>query len=283
MTIINKKAFTVEINGKEVKLAAMRPKHEVGMQAEIIYGSAFRKATEGGMMLRSQLSTALRDRNLWDDKKEADFQANRKTLLEGEMKLKKGGLKLSEAKKIAIDMRIARYQLQLLSATRNELDMTTAEYFADNQKFNYLISQCIVYEDDGKPYYSSYESYLELTQDPVSSPGADALAAVVHQMEDDFESKLPENKFLLKHGMCNKELALIDKQGNLVDAIGHRINEKGQRINDDGKRIDGDGNVLTDDGEYDVESAPFLDDDTGLPIPEGVTTTDEVGATSDSN
>lgn len=272
--IINKKTFKVQIDGKDVEFAAIRPNNDVATKAALFYNKSFRISVEEGNMVRASLESVLRKQNLWDDAKEADYQQARTTLLTGEMKLKKGGIKLSEAKKIAVDMRIARLTLQQLSAPRNELDQKTAEYYADNAKFNFLVSQCTVYADTGEKYFKDYEDYQSRPTDPVTQAAADALAFIIYEVQDDFEAKLPENKFLLKHKLCNKELHLVDKDGHPVDIYGRRVNENGKLINDKGQLIDSEGNLLTADGEYDVESVPFLDDD-GKPIAEEVAKTEE--------
>ncbi len=260
--IVNKRAFVVKIDGKDVKLAAIRPSVNVGNQATLIHSAAFRQAIEGGAFVRARLATVLRQQNLWDDAKQAEFELHTKTLIDGEKKLKKGGIKLVEAKQIAIDMRIARYTLDVLREDHNRLDSHTADYFADNEKFNFLISQCIVHEDTGEKYYASYEEYRNRQEDPVALPASDALGAVIYGLKENFESGLPENKFLLKNKFCNEGLHLVDKKGNLIDVLGRRVNENGDLINEDNKLIDEDGELLPEGVD---DAVVFLDDD-GKPI-----------------
>ena len=225
--IVNKKTFTVKIDGVDTVLMVKRPDVDTANQSELLHGKAFREGIESGLMLRDKLMSVLRKQQLWDDEKEAEWQRANDTLLKGEMQLKKGGIKLSDAKQIALDMRVARYRLQALSADRNRLDSHTAEYYADNVKFNFLISQCVVNPDTGEKYYSSYDDYRNRQNDPVAQPASDALMAIMYGVEDNFEAKLVENKFLLKHKFVNEKLHLIDKQGNPVDRLGRRVD--GQR------------------------------------------------------
>lgn len=265
MAIVNKKKFSVDINGVPTEFAAMRPNMTVATQAQLVHAKAFRDAIQAGAIVRASLDSILRGQNLWDDEKSKEYDACIATLLNGEMKLKKGGMKLTDARSVAIDMRVARYRMQALSSSRNQLDSTTAEYFAENAKFNYLVAMCTVYADTGKPYFESDEHYQSLVNDPVKNPAADALASILYELEDGYDAKLPENKFLLKFKFCNEKLHLVDKQGNMVDSRGRRVDSQDRLIDDGGRLIDADGNLLTEDGEYDVETSAFLDDE-GLPV-----------------
>lgn len=258
--IVNKKKFNVEIDGAKREFAAVRPNISVATEATLIHSKAFADATRAGAMLRANLAKVMREQELWDDEKESEYQRVTTVLLDGELKLKRGGLKLKDAKNIAIDMRRARYQMQALSNDRNQLDAKTAEYFADNAKFNFLVSKCTVYADTGETYFSSYDDYQSRQDDPVVGPAAEALAAVIYGLQDDFESKLPENKFLLKFKFCDNKLHLVNKDGKLVDSLNRLVDDQDRLINEQGQLIDSEGIPLTQDGEYDVQTAPFLDD-----------------------
>ena len=65
------------------------------------------------------------------------------------MKLEKGGIKLSEARDIAIDTTKKRQQMVEMLVARSELDNHTCEGQADNTKFNFLFANCLVYNDTG--------------------------------------------------------------------------------------------------------------------------------------
>ena len=91
------------------------------------------------------------------------------------------------------------------------------------------------------------------------------LISVRTSLDNDYESNLPENKFLKKYKFIDDKLRLVDKKGRLIDADGKLIDEEGRYIDDQGNYIDKYGNRVDKDGEYLVESKPFLDDD-GNPI-----------------
>ena len=86
-----------EVNGKTY--AVRRPKVEEIRKANEVRSKAFNEALQRGDMLREQLESELRKRKLWSDSREKTYQALRKKVLDGEYKLKAGGIKLSRAKR----------------------------------------------------------------------------------------------------------------------------------------------------------------------------------------
>ena len=264
-----KEVFEVELEGGAVvKLAVMRPNYKHQEQAQKVYNKAFKNAIESGAILRDRINIVMQEQGLWTAEKEKSFQDLRKALLDNEKKLAQGGLKLwAEARPIAIQMRKDRIAMQLLVAERNNVDVNTAESQAENAKFNYLVSACTVYNDTGKPFFASYENYLERMAEPVSIHAATTLGKFVYGVADDYATKFAENKWLTKYKLVDEKLRLINKEGKLVDEDGHLIDEQGRRINAEGQPIDDDGtpyDAITND--YIVETKPFIDDETGEPV-----------------
>lgn len=257
----NKKTFKVQIDGNDVEFAVLRPTQAVGAKAQRVHSKAFRESVESGAMVRSRIEKVMRDQNLWDDEKQKDYEQTYKRLLEGEKKLAKGGIKLSEAREVAIQMSIDRGAIRQLLANRNQLDQHTAEAAAENAKFNYLVSACTVFSDTGKSYFRDFEDYQNRENDPVAGPAQNLLAMMLYDVEEGHEKKLPESKFLLKYKFVREDLRLIDKQGQLIDIKGRRVNEDGNLVNSEGQVVDAEGNLLTDTGEYKVEFQPFIDED----------------------
>lgn len=255
-----KKTFEVELNGEKVVMAVVKPSHKVMQQATLVYNREFRKAVEAGLLVRGKIEQVMREQNLWDDAKQSRHEQLVANLLSNEMKLAKGGIKLSEAKAIALQMRRDRMELRLLTAERDELDQHTAEAQAVQARFNFLVSTCTVYNDTGKAYYKDVDDYLSREDDPVSLPAAQAMGKIIYNLEDDYEQKLPESKFLIKHNFADEKGRLVDKQGRLIDEDGRLIDEKGRWINERGELVDRDGNPITEDGEYKVDFVPFIDD-----------------------
>ena len=269
----NKKNFKVTIDSKEIELCVVRPNVKQRQEGQKVYNKAFRDAVESGAILRAKVNSVMREQNLWDDNKEAQYKNLLEKINSNERKIKSGGIKLSEAKEIAMQMRKDRAELRALTSERSGLDSNTAEGQADNAQFNYWVSSCTVYSDTGKTYFNNYEDYLNRDDDPVTGPAANNLALMPYNLDPDYEKKLPENEFLKKYKFVDENLHLVDKQGRKIDSEGRLVNEEGRYINEAGELIDINGNRVDENGEYIVEFSPFLDDD-GKPVAEEVKKTE---------
>lgn len=250
----------IEFDIKPATLADQR-------EAQKVYNQAFSDAVKSGSIVRAKLDDLLKDQGLWDDKKEVQFKTLQKQILDNEKKLAKGGISLKNAKNIAIQIHQLRNDLRDLISVKTNLDSHTAEGQADNARFNYLVSCCVVYKNNNNKYFKNYEDYLNRAADNVAIAGAQKLASIMYGLDNDFEKKLPENKFLLKYKFINDNLEFVDEQGRLVDSEGRLIDKNGRFINQEGKFVDKDGNLVNETGELVVEFEPFLDDN-GKPISE---------------
>ena len=162
-------------------------------------------------------------------------------------------------------MKQIRDDIRDLISVRTSLDNHSAEGQADNARFNYLVSVCVVYNDTKQPYFSSMEDYLNKSTDPVAIKGAQNLANMLYGLDNDYETNLPENKFLKKYKFIDEKLRLVDKKGRLIDAEGRLIDDQNRYINEEGQFVDKFGNRVDETGEYVVEAQPFLDEN-GQPV-----------------
>jgi hypothetical protein len=257
--------FTYTINNQEKVFAVKSPSINDQKEANKIYNTAFSEAIKAKALVRAKLDDVLVEQGLWDSDKQEKFNKLQNTILEGERILAKGGIPLKEAKKQALSMKKSRLELRDLIAVKTNLDTHTAEGQADNARFNYLVSCCLVYNDTKEPYFKGYEDYLNKAADPVAVLAAQNLAAMLYGLDSDYEEKLPENKFLQKYKFVDKNLRLVNEKGKLVDEENRLIDEQGRFINETGQFVDKDGNLVDKDGDYLVEFSPFLDD-SGQPV-----------------
>lgn len=271
MSVTNKKQFKVTLDSKEVELCVVRPNVKQRQEGQKIYNKAFRDAVESGAILRGKVNNVMREQNLWDDNKEAEYRKLLEKINGAERKIKSGGIKLNQAKDLALEMRKDRAELRALTSERSSLDNNTAEGQADNAQFNYWVSSCTVYSETGKAYFGNYEDYLNRDDDPATGQAAGNLAMLLYNLDPDYEKKLPENQFLAKYNFVDEELHLVDKTGRRVDSEGRLVNKDGRYINEAGELIDIHGNRVNQEGDYVVDFSPFLDDE-GKPIEEKVET-----------
>ena len=261
------KTFTAEVGTEktEKEFLVRSPSLTDQREAQKVYNQAFTDAIKSKSVVRAKLDDLLADQGLWNDEKQAKFALLQKELLDGEKQLAKGGFSLNEAKDLAIKMKGVRDEIRDLISVRTSLDNHSAEGQADNARFNYLVSACLVYNDTKQPYFSSMEDYLNRATEPAAILGAQNLANMLYGLDNDYESGLPENKFLKKYKFVDDKLRLIDKKGRLIDSENRLVDDSGRFIDEQGNFVDKFGNRVDKEGDYVVETKPFLDDN-GNPI-----------------
>ena len=287
MTTVNKEIFkAIRTSDKvEVELSVHKPTSEEGRQAQRYYNKTFAEALTNGGLLRERVGSYMKEQGLWDDAKEQKQKDFVKQLTDMDLRIKGGGIKLSDARKIALEMRQVRADFRDLLATKNSLDASTVEGQAENARFNALVALCLVYNDGGEKYYQSVDDYLEHSSDPEAFQAASLLGQIMFHLDKNYENSLPENKFLAKFKFVDEELRLINKDGHLVDEEGRLIDETGRyiaytgEVDANGKPksvfVDKYGKSVAEDGSYIASDAkPFLDDD-GNPIVDTPATTTE--------
>ena len=272
--------FEVKVDGNETKkLAILQVNAEIDRKALRVYNQTFGEAVKSGAFLRAGLQKYVRDQGIWGDDKESEHQTLLNTIKENTDKLARGGIKLNEARQLALGVRDAREELRSLVEERTSMNVNTAEGQAENARFNCLVSLCTVDNETGEQYFKDTEDYIsKSTIDPVAGESASRLARVLYNLDPSYEKNLPENKFLHKWKFVDSELRLINKEEHLVDLDGRLIDEEGRFIDENGDYVDRDGNPVTEEGDLKVEIQPFLDDD-GNPMDEPV----DESSTNDSD
>jgi len=257
------KKRTFEVNN--VKYAVQPPTMEDFAKANRLRSETFNELfMEGKTLLRDQLEEELRKRQLWSDDREARYQKLRREVIDFEFVLAKGGIKLSDARAVAIKMRDKRQEMVELLSSRTNLDSNTCEGKADAVRFNSLLVSTLVYEDSGERVYAGLDEYINGQDEEVAETAGSELFYLLSNTEQS-DDRLPENKFLKKFKFTNDKYQLVNKEGKLVDEDGKCINELGQYIRwtseKDWVLVDELGRDLNKDGDFAVEHSAFLDEE----------------------
>ena len=93
-----------------------------------------------------KLNNVMQEQGIWDDEKEAQYNAVLEQISDGEKTLNGGGISLSEARDVALSMRRSRSEFRALIAERSSMDTNTAEGQADNERFSHLVYTCLLDE-----------------------------------------------------------------------------------------------------------------------------------------
>jgi hypothetical protein len=192
----------------------------------------------------------------------------RKEILDREYQLQKGGIKLNDAKSLALEMKEKRQRMVEMLSGRSDLDSQTCEGKSENARFNFLFAHSLVYNDDElTPFYpNGLEDYVVDMDNPIAVKGATEFYYLLSGTEN-LDDKLPENKFLKRFKFVDDKYRLVEKgSARLVDRDGRYVDEYGNYVeyNEDGTYyyVDVNGRKLDEEtGNFVIdEPSPFLDE-----------------------
>ena len=217
-------------DGNEVQVMLKSPGSSEQVEAQLEYNRAFTAALQSGALLRQKLSDYMTKQGIWNEdkqKKNDEYVARIQSL---EEILMKGGIRLSEAKEFAMELKSIRSEFQDFLAERNSLDQNSAEGQADNARFSELVRCCILNPKTKKPYFLTQKDYQDNAGEPWVIEAAGQLASMIYGLPEDYDSTLEENKFLKEFEFVDEDLRLLNEDGHLVDSEGRLINEDGRFI-----------------------------------------------------
>lgn len=264
---------TKDNNGNDIEIMVTPPGTKIIQDAQMQYSlkmsELMRRSIDSTdkLLSRHQLDKYLLDLGIWSKEDNMFFATIQIKIREMEKQLLQGGIKISEARKIALDMRNNRNALLVLYNKRAHFDEITMESIAEQHRFRFLVTKCVMDAKTKEPLFKNIEDYINRQDEQMVIDGAKELASMLFGYNKDFTRSLPENRWLSKFGLGDNDGNLIDKNGNLIDENGKRIDQDNRFIDDDGNFIDINGNPVDEKGELIIkESKPFLDDETGKPI-----------------
>lgn len=257
-----------EVVDGDVKVLVKKPGKKEHGESQIVYNKSWRKYLENGIIVRAKLNQYLTDQGIWDAQKQDEYDKFVSKINERELILKKGGIPLKKAKAIALELKGLRVDFRNLIADRISYDGNTAEGMADNDRFDYYVTACVLDPETKKPLFKDLEDYNKHSTEPWAIKAASELANMIYGLDPNFEKNQVENTFLRKFNFTDSEGRLINKDGHLIyieeDGTEKLIDKDGNyiayddagnayKVNKDGERVD---NIVQD---------AFLDDD-GNPI-----------------
>jgi hypothetical protein len=270
----------------EVKLDVRRPSLAEMQEAQLYYNRNFSKyiSKESNAVLRTEVNDLLEKRGLWNKEKETQLRELEKELASKLHDLAKGGVKLTDARKKAIDIQKLRAKISIFTLPRNILDSQTAEAQAEQDRFTWFVANCTVYTDKGTPVFDgeAYKDntevtlgekrimdYLEHASEEYAQECAKQFSILQYGMDPNFTHKFPENEFLLKFKFAKigpkNEVRLINRDNQYVDEDWNIVDEDNFRLDKNGNKIDINDNPIDKDGKQIVEYIPFTDDN-GNPV-----------------
>lgn len=226
----NKTIEGLDKNGNQVKVMLKTPGPQEYRDSQIEYNKAFRKALDSGALLRQKLSDYMTEQGIWDDTKQQKNDYFVDEINAKEKTINSGGIRLSEAKEIALELRGLRYEFREFIAEKNALDQNSVEGQADNARFSELVRLCMLNPTTKKPYFQTQKDYDANGDQPWVAQASSELASMIYGLDPDYDNKLAENKFLKEFNYVNDDLRLVNNSGHLVDLEGNLIDEDGRYV-----------------------------------------------------
>ena len=251
--------FKITVDDKEVELKFKQPSMSQHEEAQKVYNKAFKDAITSGALLKTKLDDFAKEQGVWSDESQDKLIAMQSEIAALQRQNDEGGGYLKDAAERCYKIMEIKNDMAELLSGKIELDQMTAEGQASNSRFNYLLTACLVYNDNDKPFYKDVSSYLN-SSNVVALEISDRFHNWLNGDEGESEDP-PEVAFLKEFNFLDEKGRRINKDGHLVDKDGRLINEEGFYVDKDGNRVDINGNSLSEDGEVNVTRRPFLDDD----------------------
>ena len=242
--------------GNIIKLVAKYPTQEVINEGDLIYNIEISKAIRRGVMSRQEAVFLSKERGLWTDANEKDFESFRKRIRECEIKLKKGGISKKIGRRIAEEMSDCRTKIAELVSKRDSLMGHTAENYASAIRDQFYVSACVFDAETDELYFDSFEDYLLRSNETLSLIAYQEVLYLINDIDPDYARNNAENQYMIKNGIMDENGRYRNEEGKMVDREGRRINKNFEFVLDyEGEEIKCDefGTPLTKDGEIDIE------------------------------
>ena len=220
----------VDKEGNPVKTLLRQPTAQNYRDSQVQYNETFRKALDSGALLRQKLTDYMTEQGIWDKDKQGKNDKFIEDISAREEALKGGGIRLSKAKEIALELRELRAEFRELLSEKNAMDANSAEGQADNARFSELIRLCILDPATKTPRFPDQNAYDKNADEPWVAEAAAELAGMIYGLDPDYDKNLEENKFLKEFKFVDEELRFLNDEGHFVDSDGRLINENGRFI-----------------------------------------------------
>jgi hypothetical protein len=259
---------TVTTTGSPLKLEIASPTHKILQNATMAYNlkvsSLIRKGSESGerLLLRAEIEEHLVKSGIWSAEDSSKLQTLSMAIRSSELILQRGGIKLTDAKNLAIEMGNNRAEIMALVGKRQHLDSVTIESIAENFKFAHLAIGCIRFVENHQPFFAGYDDYINRGSEVASIASCKALAELVYGVMEDIQKSLFESRWLKQAGFINDDGRLINTNGHLVDEDGRLVDECGRFVNESDELIDLHGVRIEANGDFCcIDPKPFIDED----------------------
>lgn len=244
--------FKIKNGDKEYKLMVRRPIPEDTEESNRIRASVVAGCvrSQKQILLRSEIEDYLTKNNIWTSEHQSQLVSIQNDIANMLDKLRKGAIKLSEGRKIAIEITQKRAELMQLMLKRQVFDDATVESLAERSEKEYLLFASTINLETGERHWESFDDMKQDRNSEVYSAALNNFDELVYGVEA-YERNLPEIKWLKKYDFVDEKLNFIDrKTKEFVTQDGKPVQEMEKEVAKFRRNVQ---------GEIEEEQ-PFIDD-----------------------
>ena len=196
------------------------PTQETVVNGQEVYNKAFRDALDSGTLLTARFAKVLEEQGLWSESKDKRITTLFLLIKKYENKLADKKQSEEEAQAHAIKVREFRKELNELSEVQSSFSNQTAEGQADDERYNYYCTQCILDKTTNKPYYTDTKDFIKRSGSDFGNEGVQLFGYMLHNVDVNYQEKLPEEIFFKRFGEPTADLTEADIEiQSLIDGL----------------------------------------------------------------
>lgn len=178
-----KVSFKVE----DKEYAVVSPTNKQLREATHIYNRAFASAVRGGALLREEMEKILEERDIWNDDIAEKFRTKQEEFAKLRVKLAEldSEKEVKEVTKLSNKLAKLRTDMERMIAPKISSETNTAQGQAEQERFNFLVSVCTVYNDTEKQVYSSYDDFEEKIDDDIAQVASEKFGRIFYGFGSD--------------------------------------------------------------------------------------------------
>jgi len=204
--IMRDRVFTTkDKSGKDLVLEFRKPSQTVLNRAELVFKKTFSNCFREGILTSAEVEKLLRARGMWNDEKELEGSVLQIKIAELESKLDDKSLDEAEARLIAEELVMLRSQLMAHNEPIVSVAENTCESVGNEERNQFLITQCIYHKKTGFRVYRSVEEFKNRAEEQAAADSykevmiASLEVIMGKELESDLSQIYSENRWLSKH------------------------------------------------------------------------------------
>jgi len=202
---------TKDKDGNDWVLRFKRPSQTILSKAELVYRTAFSRAFREGVLTNAEVDKTLRERGIWDDKRDVRAEEIRGEIEEFEGKLNDPTLSNEQGRSICSQISLKRMELTRHNSVYSDVSDNTCETIASEARNQFFCAECIHDNKTGLRVYKDVDDFKSRldeasTVDSYREVIIATLEVIVgRELPSDLTTEYAENKWLSERGLDKPE------------------------------------------------------------------------------